>query len=132
VLLNLTRNGIQAMETETELTARVLTLRARRTHERWVEFSVIERGRGIADEVARQLFTPFFTTRSEGMGLGLSLCRTVAEQHGGALEYENVRDLDGRTLGAEFRFSLPTPRSSARVAPDGLRAAPQQTSGLPS
>ena len=82
VLLNLTRNGIQAMESNTEPAQRVLTLRARQTHERWVTFSVVDRGLGIADDVARRLFTPFFTTRSEGMGLGLSLCRTVVEQHG--------------------------------------------------
>jgi two-component system sensor histidine kinase DctS len=47
----------------------------------WVEFSVSDVGVGIAEDVARQLFTPFFTTKVEGMGLGLSLCRTVVEQH---------------------------------------------------
>jgi two-component system sensor histidine kinase DctS len=105
VLLNLTRNGIQAMESDVELADRVLTLRVRRAHERWVAFSVIDRGPGIASEVARQLFTPFFTTRSEGMGLGLSLCRTVIEQHGGALDFERPQP-DG--VGTEFRFTLPT------------------------
>jgi two-component system, LuxR family, sensor histidine kinase DctS len=104
VLLNLTRNGIQAMESQTELADRVLTLRVRQAHERWVSFSVIDRGRGISDEVARQLFTPFFTTRSEGMGLGLSLCRTVIEQHGGALDFQRVEP-DG--AATEFRFTLP-------------------------
>jgi two-component system sensor histidine kinase DctS len=104
------------METETELTARVLTLRARRTHERWVEFSVIDRGRGIADEVARQLFTPFFTTRSEGMGLGLSVCRTIVEQHGGALDFVNLRDAGGAVLGAAFRFTLPAAGADTRRA----------------
>ena len=53
---------------------------------RWIEFSVADVGCGIGDEVAARLFTPFFTTRSDGMGLGLSLCRTVVEQHGGALD----------------------------------------------
>jgi two-component system sensor histidine kinase DctS len=51
-----------------------------------VTFSVIDPGRASAD-VAQRLFTPFFTTRAEGMGLGLSLCRTVIEQHGGALDF---------------------------------------------
>jgi len=76
------------METEaTPLAQRVLTLRVQETHERWVGFQGSDAGPGIAPEVAGQLFRPFFTTRSEGMGLGLSLCRTVIEQHGGALDY---------------------------------------------
>jgi two-component system sensor histidine kinase DctS len=66
----------------------------------WVEFAVIDAGPGIAPEVAQRLFTPFFTTRSEGMGLGLSLCRTVVEQHGGAL------DFDTAASGTRFRFTL--------------------------
>ena len=104
VLLNLTRNAIQAMETATPAPQRVLTLAAVQTHERWVEFRVADHGRGIPAEVAQRLFTPFFTTRSEGMGLGLSLCRTVIEQHGGALDFQRPQP-DG--VGTEFRFTLP-------------------------
>jgi two-component system, LuxR family, sensor histidine kinase DctS len=107
VLLNLTRNGIQAMETGTPLADRVLTLRVRQTHPRWVTFSVIDAGPGIAPDVAARLFTPFFTTRSEGMGLGLSLCRTVVEQHGGALDFGPGPG----GHGTEFRFTLPAPRA---------------------
>jgi two-component system sensor histidine kinase DctS len=113
VLLNFSRNGIQAMEgDEVPLEQRVLTLRARQTHERWVTISVIDAGTGIAPEVAAKLFTPFFTTRSEGMGLGLSLCRTVVEQHGGALDF--FPGPGGR--GTEFRFSLPAPRGAEAPA----------------
>ncbi|MFY9511296.1 MAG: ATP-binding protein, partial [Rubrivivax sp.] len=108
VLLNLTRNGIQAMESATPLEQRVLQLRVRQVHARWVTFSVIDAGPGIAPEVAQQLFTPFFTTRSEGMGLGLSLCRTVVEQHGGALDFS--AGPAGR--GTEFTFTLPAPRTA--------------------
>ena len=103
VLLNLARNGIQAMEGHTPQADRVLTLRVRQTHPRWVTLSVIDAGPGITADVAARLFTPFFTTKPEGMGLGLSLCRTVIEQHGGALDYGPGPD--GR--GAEFRFTLP-------------------------
>ncbi|MGS0753704.1 PAS domain S-box protein [Roseateles sp. GG27B] len=71
VLLNLTRNGIQAMDGSTPLAARVLTLRASPLDGRWVSFSVLDCGPGIAPEVGRQLYTPFFTTRAEGIGLGL-------------------------------------------------------------
>jgi two-component system sensor histidine kinase DctS len=116
VLINLTRNGIQAMESSTPLDDRVLTLRVRQTHERWVSFVVADLGPGIAAEVASRLFTPFFTTRSEGMGLGLSLCRTVIEQHGGALDFGpgplRTGPAAGRPRGTEFRFTLPAPRAA--------------------
>ena len=102
VLLNLTRNGIQAMEADTALERRLLIIRVRQSHPRWVAFSVVDHGKGIAPEVANQLFTPFVTTRSEGMGLGLSLCRTVIEQHGGALGFEPALP-----RGTVFRFTLP-------------------------
>lgn len=105
VLLNLARNGIQAMEAHTPQAERVLTLRVRQTHPRWVTLSVIDAGPGITAEVAARLFTPFFTTKPEGMGLGLSLCRTVIEQHGGALDHGPGPG--GR--GTEFRFTLPAP-----------------------
>jgi two-component system sensor histidine kinase DctS len=120
VLLNLTRNGIQAMETQAEIGDRVLRMRVRQAHARWVEFGVIDAGPGIADDVAQRLFTPFFTTRSEGMGLGLSLCRTVIEQHGGALDFQNL------SPGTEFRFTLPAQVADAalkRVTPAPLEAA---------
>ena len=117
VLLNLARNGIQAMEADTPLADRVLTLRVRLAPGpadaagRWVVFSVIDAGPGIPAAVAQRLFTPFFTTKPEGMGLGLSLCRTVVEQHGGAMDFDNLPprpgDAAGRSGGTEFRFTLP-------------------------
>jgi two-component system sensor histidine kinase DctS len=112
VLLNLTRNGIQAMEAATPPADRLLRLVVRRTHERWVNFSVIDAGPGITPEIAAKLFTPFYTTRREGMGLGLSLCRTVIEQHGGALDFTPGPG----GVGTEFRFTLPTPRPAAQPA----------------
>ena len=106
VLLNLARNGMQAMHSLELSAPRVLTLRVRpaasNSASAWVEFAVIDRGDGIAPEVASQLFTPFFTTKVEGMGLGLSLCRTVIEQHGGFLGFEA-----GAPKGTIFSFTLP-------------------------
>lgn len=115
VLLNLSRNGMQAMQqpggdnlgiSGSGTGARVLTLRVRpaasNAHSRWVEFAVIDQGGGISAEVAEQLFTPFFTTKVEGMGLGLSLCRTVIEQHGGFLGFAA-----GVPRGTIFSFTLP-------------------------
>ncbi len=127
VLLNLTRNGIQAMEEATPQGDRVLGLRVRQSHARWVEFSVVDNGPGIVPEVARRLFTPFFTTRSEGMGLGLSLCRTVIEQHGGVLDFRNLQPAaPDRCAGAEFRFTLP-----ADTAAPGRPHRPETTEPAP-
>ena len=63
---------------------------------------MIDTGPGIPPEVGARLFTPFFTTKSEGMGLGLSLCRTVIEQHGGHLDHS-----PNQPAGTIFRFTLP-------------------------
>ena len=128
VLLNLARNAMQAMAGEEQLPTdgRLVMLQARRspTSERtahsagWVEFSVVDFGPGITDEVSRQLFTPFFTTKLEGMGLGLSLCRTVVEQHGGFLGFE-----PNQPRGTIFRFTLPvwqSPYPAVSVTPPAL------------
>ena len=105
VLLNLARNGMQAMD-HPGCRERVLTLRvakaASNAQQGWLEFSVADHGSGIDAAVAEQLFTPFFTTKAEGMGLGLSLCRTVIEQHGGYLDHA-----PNTPTGTVFRFTLP-------------------------
>jgi len=105
VLLNLTRNGMQAMEAaqivERRLEVRVQAPEAGQPADRLV-FSVSDWGTGIPDEVAEQLFGAFFTTRPEGMGLGLSLCRTVVEQHGGQLQHRQHQP-----RGTVFTFTLP-------------------------
>jgi two-component system sensor histidine kinase DctS len=121
VLLNLTRNGIQSMDGSTPLADRVLTLRACPREGRWVSFSVLDCGPGIAPEVGRQLYTPFFTTRAEGMGLGLSLCRTVVEQHGGAMDFFTREAPGGASGGTEFRFTLPADGSVATLDSAGQR-----------
>lgn len=105
VLLNLTRNAMQSMD-DPQIHPRVLDLRVRRAASNaaksWLEFSVADMGGGIAEDVAERLFTPFYTTRAEGMGLGLSLCRTVVEQHGGYLGHA-ARE----PRGTVFTFTLP-------------------------
>lgn len=103
VVLNLARNGMQAME-NTGIGDRLLTIQATyiASQDR-VQFSVADQGCGIAQDVAQMLCTPFFTTREEGMGLGLSLCRTVVEQHGGELHHTAHIP-----QGTVFCFSLPT------------------------
>ena len=116
VLLNLTRNGIQAMpmgDPPAGSGLRVLGIRVARASPEpalspgragpaWVSFAVTDHGQGLSPEVAQRLFTPYFTTKADGMGLGLSLCRTVVEQHGGALTHQPAEP-----RGTTFRFSLP-------------------------
>ncbi len=115
VLLNLARNGMQAMQGADEAgPTRILTLGVHglpQDGQGWVEFSVSDRGHGIQEDVAQQLFTPFFTTKEEGMGLGLSLCRTVVEQHGGILRFEPYPP-----QGTTFRFTLPAETRSLDLA----------------
>jgi two-component system sensor histidine kinase DctS len=105
VLLNLARNGMQAMDSP-HCRDKVLALQvqlASPPHEKaGVRFSVTDLGAGIAPDVAAQLFNPFFTTKPEGMGLGLSLCRTVVEQHGGQLAFT-----PHPPKGTVFHFTLP-------------------------
>ncbi|MBT9497557.1 MAG: PAS domain-containing sensor histidine kinase, partial [Zoogloea sp.] len=61
-----------------------------------------DRGKGIPPEVAEKLFAPFFTTKEEGMGMGLNICRSIAELHRGRLTFE--ANPGGGTI---FHFSLP-------------------------
>lgn len=113
VLLNLTRNAMQAMDGQDGSAARLLQLQVRHAPAGgpWLEFSVADNGSGIPDDVAACLFTPFYTTRTEGMGLGLSLCRTVVEQHGGHLAW-----MARQPRGTVFVFTLPAdgPPGSSR------------------
>lgn len=110
VLMNLARNAIQSMESATPPPSRQLRIAVSQPHPRWVEFSLTDAGSGIGPDVAERLFTPFFSTRAEGMGLGLSLCRTVVEQHGGELDFESPAPggLERQGCpGTRFRFTLP-------------------------
>ena len=66
-----------------------------------VEFAVADSGPGIDPDVADRIFEPFVTTKRSGMGIGLSICRSIIESHGGRLEFDRIRG------GALFRFTLP-------------------------
>jgi len=108
VLLNLTRNAIEAM-TDTRLDQRVLRITAVPEDSK-VSVSVIDRGHGIAPEVAAGLFSPFYSTKAEGMGMGLSICRTAIEFHGGTLTH--APNPGGGTV---FTFSLPAQAASGAL-----------------
>ncbi|WP_246498485.1 PAS domain-containing sensor histidine kinase [Microvirga soli] len=101
VLLNLIRNAIEAME---GLPRRELSIETEtQPRDGLVEILVRDTGTGIAPEVAAQLFQPFVTTKEHGMGVGLSICRTIIESHGGKITVESEPG-----HGTTFRFSLRT------------------------
>jgi two-component system sensor histidine kinase DctS len=124
VLLNLTRNGIEAMQ-RVPPERRTLRIVAERDQESQsqtnVVISVIDQGHGISDEVVERLFSPFFSTKAEGMGIGLNICRTAVEFHGGTLTH-----LNNPAGGTIFRFSLPalveTPSHNEMVGKEQTRA----------
>jgi two-component system sensor histidine kinase DctS len=90
----------------------VLSLEVRVLDTAEVEFAVADTGPGLSAEVEQRLFTPFFSTRVDGLGLGLTMCRTVVEQHGGRLEHVNLTDAGGLVCGARFCFTLPLPTAT--------------------
>jgi two-component system sensor kinase FixL len=98
VLLNLIRNAVESME-ETEHRELIISTAA---NGGMVEVSVADTGVGIAAEISEQLFQPFITTKRQGMGVGLSISRTIIEAHGGSIAPRP--NPDGGTI---FSFTLP-------------------------
>src|SRR6202165_5163424 len=107
VIINLVMNGIEAMQSVTGR-PRELVIRSRQNETQQVLVSVTDCGVGISAENADRLFNAFFTTKSGGMGMGLSICRSIMEAHGGRLwATANVPH------GATFQFTLPVNADTA-------------------
>ena len=101
VLINLLRNAFEAMVDQPREN-RCLTIRARRAEENSVELIVSDRGKGVEAGQLVHIFEPFFTTKSEGMGLGLAICRSIIQAHGGRVWADSAV---GR--GTSIHFTLP-------------------------
>jgi signal transduction histidine kinase len=108
VILNLVLNGIEAMQSITDR-ARELVIRSEQHDARHVRVTVTDCGVGFCAEHAEQLFNSFFTTKSSGMGMGLSICRSIIDAHGG-----RIWATSNLPHGAIVRFTLP---SHPEVAP---------------
>jgi signal transduction histidine kinase len=100
VILNLVVNGIDAMK-DTPSENRIISIRTSRV-ENSAQLSVSDRGAGIPEDKLKEVFVPFFTSKAEGMGMGLSIARTIIEAHNGQIWAKN-RDHGG----ASFRIRLP-------------------------
>jgi two-component system sensor kinase FixL len=100
VLINLIRNAIDAM---IDSPVRALFIRTSRSRDGFVEVAIEDTGSGISDAIAPQLFQPFVTSKQSGMGIGLSICRTIVEAHGGRIWFEP--HAGGGTI---FHFILPS------------------------
>lgn len=98
VLVNLIRNAVEAMSTSEE---RILTVCTEPDQPGFVRVTVADTGPGVAPEVAAQLFTAFISTKTDGMGLGLSICRTIVEANGGRIWME-----PRKAGGTQFHFTL--------------------------
>ena len=101
VIVNLAHNGIEAMS-ESPSTSRLLTIRTSKRRNATVEVAVHNGGKAIPPEHLQHVFDPFFTTKPGGLGMGLSISRTIVEAHGGTLWAESAPE-----TGTMFRFRLP-------------------------
>jgi two-component system sensor kinase FixL len=101
VLSNLLRNAIEAVA---EQTAGEVRIAARSIEDGMVEISVSDNGPGLAPGLAERLFEPFQTTKTGGLGIGLAICRTIVEVHGGKISAESAAG----GVGTVFRVALPS------------------------
>jgi PAS domain S-box-containing protein len=101
VLLNLVKNGIEAMNS-VPFDRRKLLLQARLNEDEMLEIAISDHGHGLAEEDIERIFMPFYTTKPEGMGIGLAICRSIIEFHQGRLWVEHRRE-----GGTVFRFTVP-------------------------
>ncbi|MDF0581556.1 PAS domain S-box protein [Bradyrhizobium yuanmingense] len=107
VLINLIMNGIEAMA-DVHDRPRELAIRSQASGDGAMQVSVSDCGTGISEQAIDRLFTPFFTTKSSGMGMGLSICRSIIEAHGGRLSA-----IPNQERGATFQIALPLHREEA-------------------
>jgi two-component system sensor kinase FixL len=108
VLINLIRNGIEAMQ---EVGMRELVISTATDGAGFAQVSVRDSGPGLPKEVQQRLFQPFVTTKDHGMGIGLNICRSIVEAHGGSIVACAVEP-----SGTCFRFRLPIAKQAEAAA----------------
>jgi signal transduction histidine kinase len=121
VMLNLVKNAIDAMSSR-PLGERRLRVATGSDGHSAVSFYIRDSGLGVAAEDRDRIFSPFFTTKSDGMGLGLSICRTIVEEHGGTLQLTK-----SGPAGSTFEMVLPIAPPQRQA--DDTQAAPAEDHG---
>ena len=106
VLVNLVSNALDAMR-QTPPDRRKVEISTAGNGDNEVRLSVRDHGTGIRTEVHERLFDRFFTTKEQGLGMGLAIVRSIVESHGGDIQAENVAD-----GGARFYFTLPVKKKT--------------------
>jgi len=101
VVVNLARNAIETM-VEHQSPSPVLTIKTALDGDNMIQVAVCDNGPGVDAEVLERLFEPFFTTKTDGIGVGLSLSRSIVEAHGG-----HLRPAPESDTGATFLFTVP-------------------------
>jgi len=119
VVLNLVMNAMHAMHDQAS-NRRVLTVRVAE-HRGSARVEVEDAGPGILEKDRPRLFNAFFTTKANGLGLGLPICRSIIDQHGGQIDCQHL------ARGTRFVFSLPIESSRATAAPDASQPVVEQT-----
>ena len=100
IILNLVVNGMDAMK-DTPIEERIIGIRTSRV-DNFAQLSVSDNGPGVPEDKSKEVFEPFFTSKAAGMGMGLSIARTIIEAHNGTISAHNQAN-----GGAEFRTRLP-------------------------
>ena len=105
VVINLVRNAVEAMEANTTVRGSIV-LEAKPVADGFVEILVSDTGPGFPPQMMDNAFLPLSSTKAEGLGIGLPLCKSIVEAHGGRLSLETS------TQGAAVRFTLPIAKSN--------------------
>jgi hypothetical protein len=134
VVLNLLKNAAEAIDSaQLPTTRRQIELRVvpRHTPEEGgvIEFSVTDRGPGVREDVLARLYEAFFSTKAEGLGIGLALCRSIIESHRGRIRALNLYNGEA-VVGCRFSFTLPVD-VSARTEPTSLLGTPAPATAHP-
>ena len=117
VLINLLKNAAESIDLgqlpPERREVRLQVQRAVREGRPVVEFVIEDKGTGMSDETLQHVFEAFYSTKAEGMGIGLNLCRSIVESHHGRLHAQNIyNESETEVVGCRFTFWIPVPAAT--------------------